>query len=205
MSYNNYVIDINSMFTSNDEGLIIDFNNQTIRTIHSDSIISLKIDFKNSKLYLKTDSISVDYEIYGKDSIEIDFGSNMMQVFRPLDLNHKLTVDKNQIKDFLIKNDFNAINKTIDIKFSDKFYPLDKIFKIKNKKNTLINKSWDDEEGYWYLKEIEQNYFLIFALNQDSDQNIYQITSLDQCIMKLEQLQVAEFGNVEITELKTCL
>ena len=204
MSYNNYIIDIDSMFTSKDEGIIIDFNNQTMGTIHSDTIIPLTIDFKNSKLLLKTDSLSVDYKVYGKDSIEVNFGTNMMHVFRRLALNHKLNIEKNQINSFLIKNNFNKINNAIEIKFSDKIFSFYLNLKMENKKNALTSNIGVDE-GYWYLKEIEQNFFLIFALNLDSDQNIYQIKSLNQCIMKLEQLQKAGYGNVKITELKTCL
>lgn len=68
----------------------------------------------------------------------------------------------------------------------------------------IINKTRNDE-GYWYIKEIEQNYFLIFTVDQISGQNIYQIISIDDCKMELEQLQEPDFGNAKITELKTCL
>jgi len=204
MSYKNYIIDINSMYTSGDEGVIIDFDHQTIGTIHTDSIIPIKLDFKQSKLFMKTDTLNVDFKVYGKDSVEIDFGRNMMHVFRPLNLNHKLSVDKSQIIDFLIDNDFEKINGTIDFGFSSKFFFRDEIFEKPNKKNALINKSWNDE-GYWFVKEIKQNFFLIFTLDQTSGQNIYQIISLDECEMQLIQLQEAEFGIVKVTELKTCL
>ena len=204
MSYNNYVIDTNSGYTSGNEGVLIDFDNQTIGTINSDSIVSVKIDFKQSKLFMKTDTLNVDFKVYRKDSIEIDFGQNMMHVFRPLNLNHKLSVNKSQINDFLTKNNFEKINGGIDYTFSDKFFFRDDMFEKKKKRNAFINKTWNDE-GFWYVKEIEQNYFLIFTLDQTSDQNIYQIISLNKCKMQLEQLQEADFGNAKITELKTCL
>lgn len=204
MSYKNYVIDINSAYSSGDEGVLIDFDNQTIGTVHKDSIIQIRIDLKHSKLFMMTDTLNVDFNVYGKDSIEIDFGRNMMHVFRPLNLNHELSVDKGQITDFLVKNDFEKINGTIDIEFSDKFFFLDVMFEKPNKRNALINKSWEDE-GYWFVKEIKQNFYLLFALDQTSDQNIYQIISMDKCVMRLEQLQDAKFGSAPITELKTCL
>jgi len=204
MSYQNHVIDYDKAYTSGIEGVIIDFDKQTISTIFSDSIIPIKIDLKQSKLYLKNGTLNVDYKVYGKDSIEIDLGRNMMHVFRPLNLNHKLHVDKSQIKDFLIMNDFKKINGTIDIEFSDKFFFRDVMFEKQNKKNALINKSWNGE-GYWYIKEIKQNFFLIFTLDETTDQNIFQIISLDECEMQLIQLQEAEFGIVKVTELKTCL
>ena len=192
------------MYTSGNEGVLIDFDNQKIGTIYSDSIIQIKIDMKKSKLLMITDTLKVDFKVFEKDSIEIDFGQNMMHVFRPLNLNHKLNTDKNRIKDFLVKNKFEKINGEIDIEFSDKFFFRDVMFEKPIKKNALINKSWNDE-GYWLIKEIEQNFFLIFTLDQTTDKNIYQILSLDDCRMELLQLQEPEFGNAKITELKTCL
>ena len=192
------------MYTSGNEGVLIDFDNQTIGTIYSDSIVQIKIDMKKSKLLMTTDTLKVDFKVFEKDSIEIDFGQNMMHVFRPLNLNHKLNTDKNRIKDFLVKNKFEKINGEIDIEFSDKFFFRDVMFEKPIKKNALINKSWNDE-GYWLIKEIEQNFFLIFTLDQTTDKNIYQILSLDDCRMELLQLQEPEFGNAKITELKTCL
>ena len=192
------------MYTSGNEGVLIDFDNQTIGTIYLDSIVQVKIDLKKSKLFMTTDTLKVDFKVFEKDSIEIDFGQNMMHVFRPLNLNHKLNTDKKRIKDFLVKNKFEKINGEIDIEFSDKFFFRDVMFEKPIKKNALINKSWNDE-GYWLIKEIEQNFFLIFTLDQTTDKNIYQILSLDDCRMELLQLQVPEFGNAKITELKTCL
>ena len=204
MSYQNYVIDINSNYTSGNEGVIIDFDNQTISTIRTDSIFPLIIDFKHSKLFMDSEAQNIDFKVHEKDSIEIDFGGNMMHVFRPLKLTHKLSVDKSQLRDFLIKNDFEKINGAIDFDFSNKFCIHDEMAENPNKKNAFINKSLNDE-GYWYIKEIKENYFLIFTLEQTSDKNIYQIISLDECNMQLEQLQEPIFGNAKITELKTCL
>jgi len=128
----------------------------------------------------------------------------MMHVFRPLKLNHKLAVDKSKIIDFLTKNSFEKINGGIDFAFSNRPFFRDEMLGITNKKNAFINKTRNDE-GYWYIKEINHNYFLIFTIDQTSDQNIYQVISLDKCKMQFEQLQEADFGNAKITELKTCL
>jgi hypothetical protein len=204
-------MDIDSAYSSGNEGIIIDFDKQTIGYIQNDSIVPLNVDFKKSKLFVKKDTLNnVEFKVYEKDSITIDFGINMMHVFRPLNLNHKLSIDKSQINDFLnssdflINNDFEKINSTIEIKFSDKPYFVDTMLEKKNKKNTLINKSWKGE-GYWFIKEIKQNFFLVLALDQTADQNIFQIISLNNSKMKLIQLQEAKFGNARMTELKTSL
>ncbi|MEZ4780988.1 MAG: hypothetical protein R2816_05235 [Flavobacteriaceae bacterium] len=90
MSYNNRIINNNYWYASEDEGVILDFDNQTIGTIQHDSIVSINIDFNKSKLSMKTDTLSVNFKVYKKDSIEIDFGRNMMHVFRPLNLNAQI-------------------------------------------------------------------------------------------------------------------
>ena len=203
MSYNNRIIEYEKV-TSSGVGGIINFDKHNIGSIFSDSLVNVNINFNESKIYLKSDTINIDFKIYGKDSIEIDFGKNMMHVFRPLNLNHKLKTNKNEIKNFLIKNKLKKINGELDIEFSDKFFFRDVIYEKKNKKNTLINKSWNDK-GYWLIKEIEENFFLIFTLDQISDDNIYQIISLDKCKMELLPLQGPKFLNVKITEIKTCL
>jgi hypothetical protein len=211
MSYNNYIIDRDSAYSSRNEGVIIDFDKQTIEYIHNDSIVPINVDFKKSKLFVKKDTLNnIEFTVYKNDSITIDFGINMMHVFRPLNLKHKLTIDKSQINNFLMKsdffinNDFDKENSTIDIRFSDKPYFIDVMFEKQIKKNTLINKSWKGE-GYWYIKNVKQNFFLVFALDQTADQNIYQIISLSDNKMELKQLQEAKYGNATITELKTSL
>jgi hypothetical protein len=204
MSYQNYVIDINSMTTSGNEGVLINFDDKTIGHIHSDNTVPIKVDFSKSKIFISSDTLVVDFKMFQQDSITIDFGQNMMHVFRPLNLSHKLDTDKKAINDFLVQNEFPKINGQIEIKFSDKPFFRDVMLEITNKKNALINKSWNDE-GYWLIKEIDQNFFLIFTLDQTTDKNIFQILSLDDCKMELSQLQEPEFGKAKLTELKTCL
>ena len=204
MSYNDRVINTDYAYSGGIEGILIDFDKKEFGRFDSDSVIKVDIDFTKKQLKIKSDTLKVDFRVFKKDSIEIELYDNTMSVFRPLNLNHKLSINKNQINDFLIKNDFDKINGTIDIEFSDKFFFRDVMFEKPNKKNALINKSWDDE-GYWFVKEIQHNFYLIFALDQTADQNIYQIVSLDKCVMKLKQLQDAKFGSAPITELKTCL
>jgi hypothetical protein len=205
MSYNNYIIDSNSGYSSGDEGVIIDFDKQTIEAIFNDNIVPINIDFKKSKLFMKTDTINVDYKVFGKDSIEIDFGTNMMHVFRPLNLNHKLSINKNQIENFLIKNDFGDIFDSLDIQFTDKFFIRDVATESQNKRKAVINKNWGNG-GYWYVKEIRNNFYLIFTIDEISENNIYQIKSIDDCKMELKLLQEDEFKFKEkLTKLKTCL
>ena len=128
MSYNNYVIDKKSVSTSGDEGIIIDFDNQTIGKIQTDSTLQIKIDYKKSKLFLKSDTLNIDFKVYGKDSILINSERNMMQVFRPLDLSNKLSIDKKGIEEYLTNPNFDEINKSLKITFSKEFHFREKLF-----------------------------------------------------------------------------
>ncbi|MBS3739589.1 MAG: hypothetical protein KGY51_11460 [Psychroflexus sp.] len=202
MSYDNRIIEYGKL-TRSGVGGIIDFDKQNLGNIFFDTLYKVDINFNKSKIYFKSDSISIDFRLYGKDSIEINLGKNLMHVFRPVNLSHKLNTDKREIEKYLIDNNFEKLNDLIDVEFSEKFFFRDVDFKKKNKKYTLINNSWKDR-GYWLIKEIEENFFLIFTLDQTSDDHIYQIKSLDNCKVELLKLQEPEFG-AKITELKTCL
>jgi hypothetical protein len=205
MSYNNYVIDIKAMYTSGDEGVIIDFDNQTIGKIQTDSTLQIKIDYKKSKLFLKSDTLNIDFKVYGKDSILINSERNMIQVFRPLDLSNKLTKKKKEIENYLTNPNFDKINDSLKIKFSKELHFVDKQFsKPPYFRFALINKSWNDE-GYWYIKEINQNFFLIFTIEQMGDKYIYQIISVNNCEIVLKQLQKGRDFKIDLTKLKTCL
>ncbi|WP_146192598.1 hypothetical protein [Xanthomarina spongicola] len=203
MSYKNRVIEEGKVTTSRDEGIIIDFDKQTVGNISSDSLVDVKIDFKESKIFLNSDTLNIDFKTFGKDSIQIDFGRNMMHVFRPLNLEHKLTTDKENIIEFLTLNEFKEINENLSLKFLKRLHFYATIFDRKNDKRFL--ESQIDTNGYWFIKELKGNFFLIFAVEEIGEQNIYQITEFTKCKMELELMQ--EYGEWinNLTELKTCL
>ncbi|WP_299399122.1 hypothetical protein [uncultured Gelidibacter sp.] len=203
MSYNNRVIEDGQVTTTRDEGIIIDFDKQTIGNISTDSIIGVKIDFKESKIFLNSDTLNIHFKTYQKDSIEIDFGRNMMHVFRPINLEHKLTIDKDNIIEFLTQNKYKKINEYLSLNFLNDMHFYATLYDRKNDKRFL--KSQIDKNGYWFVKELKGNFFLIFAVEEIGEQNIYQITKLTKCQMELKPMQ--EYGEwiIELTELKTCL
>ena len=64
MSYNNYIIDESSAYTDRDEGIIIDFDNQTLGMIDIDSLIVINIDFKHSVISSALDrEIKTNYKV----------------------------------------------------------------------------------------------------------------------------------------------
>jgi hypothetical protein len=203
MSYRNYTIEAGKVRTSGDEGVIIDFNNKTIGTINTDSTIQIKIDYKKSRIQFNSDTRYADFKVYGKDSIEIDFGENMMHVFRPLNLEYTISNKKEKLIEFLTQNKFQQINENISLNFKNEFHFYATMFDKINDKRFL--ESQISEFGYWFIKELKSNFFLVFTVEEIGEKNIYQIISLDNCRMELKPMQEYAFSVKNLTELKTCL
>ncbi|WP_179317582.1 hypothetical protein [Winogradskyella undariae] len=201
MSYNNRIIEEGKLTTSRDEGIIIDFDKQTMGKITADSMLQVKIDYTKSKILFSADSLNIDFKVFGKDSIEIDFERNMIHVFRPLNLKHKLEVDKNDIVQFLTKNEFQEINEDLSLKFRNELHFYSTMAGDKNDQRFLESRI--DTNGYWSIEELKGNFFLIFAIEEIGEQNIYQITELTNCRMTLEPMQEYGYWIKNLTELKT--
>jgi hypothetical protein len=204
MSYNNRTIDIDSVSNTNTSGFIIDFNQSKIGHVYSDTLSPFVINYKEKLISIKSDTKKLGILAFYNDSIEMQIFKNRISVFHPLNLNYKIKSDKTQIENFLIKSNLKNPDQSLDIKFTNKIYFKDVIYEKTKKRKSLVNKSWDDE-GYWYLKKIKGNYFLILTIEQSSSKNIYQIVSFDECKMELKQLQKPDWGGLKLNVLNTCL
>ena len=195
MSYKGYVIDIGASYRPGEKGVLINFNKKTLENINNDLSIPLKIDFNNSKLLVKNDTLNFDFKITKNNTIEVDFRGNTMHIFKQLNLNHKLSFNKCQISDFLTTNNFQKNKDGIALKFSDEISFCD------------ISKRLDNKaiKNYWSLMEYEQNFFLKFTPKKSIGSNIYQIIEIDNCKMKLLKLTYNTIDTEKIIELKTCL
>lgn len=207
MSYKNQIIDSSRAYTSGGEGILIDFDNSTMGHISSDTLVDVNFTLKKNKVKLKVEGIKGKgkLKINKNGSLHRDSGRNMADVFRKLNLSHKLNLSIKELTDFLVNNRFEPLNGYTDIEFSLDQYWLDKMFAKKSKKLNLLNHTWEDDNGFWYLKEIHENYFLVFTLGQVEKKNIYQILDINKDGLKLRPLQETDFGLKNITELKTCL
>jgi len=207
MSYKNQIIDSSKAYTSGGEGILIDFDNSTMGHIGSDTLVDVKFIFKKKKVKLKVKGIKGKGTLkkYGIDSLELDLGQNMAHMFRKLDLNHKLDKTVKEASSFLASNRFEPLNNHTAIEFSLDQYWLDKMLGKKSKKLNLLNHTWENDNGFWYLKEVQENLFLIFTLGQLEIKNIYQILDIQKHGLKLRPLQETDFGLKNVTELKTRL
>ena len=197
MSYNDEIININSSWSGNISGLIIDFDKSKIGNIQSDSMKFINIDFENNQL--RTDNSKIDFKLFGKDSIKIEFYENTISVFHPLDLSHKISQSKNQIEKFLITNDFESISNSLKIDFLETSYQYDNLGILKNLRSNLLKDN--SARGYWFVGEIRKNFFLFFNLIESGERNIYQILSIDKNVLKLKPIAENDFVR-NVNELK---
>lgn len=202
MSYNNRVIDSAEGWTTGNEGYFLDFDLNRFGHLRGDSAISVKFNRKSNRLKSKRHDFSIRLQRFGKDSLQFDSGENMMYVFRKLDLNHQLKIDKKDIEKFLIRNDFDSIME-IDLTFSPEQYMIDRMRDKPLKRfDLLVNVN--ESTGYWHISEIKSNFFLVLTLGQFQEPNIFQIESVSNCSIGLKPLQNIAFPK-SIKELKTCL
>lgn len=207
MSYKNQIIDSSRAYTSGGEGILIDFDNSTMGHISSDTLIDVNFTFKKNKVKLKVEGIRGKGKLKKNKngSLEMDSGRNMADVFQKLDLSHEQGMSIQEVTDFLIKNRFEPLNDYMDIEFTMDQYWHDKWLEKKRERLNLLNHTWENDNGFWYLKEIYGNYFLVFTLGQVEKKNIYQILDVNKDGLSLKPLQETDFGLKNITELKTCL
>jgi len=204
MSYNDRIINNELTYTGDTSGVILDFDKSEIGYASFDTLIPIAIDYNEIHLKFKSDTLKTEFKKFGKDSIEVELSKNTMSIFHPLDLSNVIEADKEDIESFLINNTFGSLGENLDLLFTDEYFSRGVRSETTKKRKALINKSWDDE-GYWHINKIRDNYFLILTIDQTSDKNIYQIISFDKCKMELKQLQESESGGLKISELKTCL
>jgi hypothetical protein len=206
--YDNYIINPDYAGRPIGEGLLIDFDDKSLGHIRIDTFIPILINFDKSKISINTDTlISLNYKLKSSDSLEIDFKQNMVEMFKPLELNFKLQTTKDDISEFLINNDFEDIGGELDIEFSDEFFSNDKKLKESSRRKTLINNTLN-AEGYWYIRQIKKNFFLVCTFQYLPDIHIFQILGINECKLELKQIKLpGTFSPLtnEIKELRTCL
>lgn len=202
LNYNNRVIDKFKPYTSGGEGLFMDFDNLTMGHIKSDSLVKIEVRTKKNTAKIKVGGLREigRFRIFGQDSLELDSGDNKIEVFRKLDLSHRIPMTEKEIANFLIANSFDSIQGIKGVFSKDQFF-LDKTFGRPHVKNQFENKNWDDA-GYWLVKKINENAFLIFTIGQLERMNIFQILAITNDHVKLIHLQEDDYMR-NFTELKT--
>ncbi len=189
MSYNNRRIDPNkNAYGLGMHGLILDFQKLEFGHYLKDTVMAIKPNFRKHKIKTEIAKRKLRFKAFGKDSLEIDFEKkdNVITVFRPLDLSHKLEISESELADFLVISIFEPL-KPIEFDFTNEPDYFEKISDKPKTKKRFLNSS-RDHPSYWFLKEIIENYFLIVSLDVNSE-NIYQIISISDIGIVLKPLQ----------------
>ncbi len=201
MSYNNRVMEPSkSSYGLGMPGLILDFQKLEMGHYLRDTLVNIEPNFRRHKIKTELRKKKLRFKAYGKDSLEVDFNKkdNFITVFRPLDLGHKLEMKESELAEFIVKTKFQPHNG-VGFDFTNEPDYFEKMSdKPKSKKRFL--KSSTSHPSYWFLKEINQNYFLVFSLDIHLE-NIYQIIQVSKDGLVLKPLQEDYYLN-ELTELK---
>jgi len=201
MSYNDRIINYDKGFSGGISGFVIDFDNNKWSHVLSDSSKTIEFNFVKKQIRINPDTTKYYFKNFKNDSIEIELYQNTMSVFHPLTLNYQLDKTKKQITEYLIGNKFKNIKDSTNVIFSRSFYRFDKTKEVRELKGITYK---SQVYGYWHVRGIRNNYFLIFTIFETMEHNIYQIKSLNKNGMKLKKIQESDviYG---ISELKTCL
>jgi len=190
MSYDDRLNSYDKPIIRGVDGFVIDFDKSLATYAQSDTLHKLNIDFKKMTIEKVADTSKRKFQITKKALNEIVIGNDTLTVFHRLNLNNKLKLTYTQIVNYFIKNNFQDIMNSLELDFSDNFYRFDKQKKIRK-----LNSIWKDTKkqlnsnGYWYIKEIHQNFYLFFTTEETLDRNVYQIISIDKERVKLKALQ----------------
>ena len=188
----------------------MDFNKleRSSLSMPPDSIINFLIDYKAKTISKKNGKNKFNYELFGKDSIEIYYQrDNLTELFIPLNLNKKIELNKKQIIQNLVDKYFYAAKGELRLFFSSSYCEKDKYMSgsgVKNKK-VLKTKYLDNKEsvGNWYIREKDKNFFLFLNFNY-IEQVVYQIEELGQNKIRLNGINTKGISK-KITSLKTSL
>ncbi|TRO66806.1 hypothetical protein [Christiangramia sabulilitoris] len=201
MSYNDRIIDENNWHSNNIEGIIINFDQNEISQIASDSSFQIKINKNESLIESEFANLNSKYKLYQTDSLEVEIASNTKSVFHPLNLNHPINTSKQKIENLIAGDCWRILNDSIKTKFLNDIHPISD----SNGNIKMLETIWVQSRpmvGNWFIGEIRNNFFLFLTIEDKTERNIYQIVSVEKDKINLIPLQEHHY---KIREIKTCM
>ncbi len=195
-------------WTQNVSGIVFDFDNSKAKILFNDTIFDAQFKFRK-KFSTKLFGIreKVGYKIIHNNEIEFESKEDEVKVFKRLDLNHKLNFSKEEIIDFLVNAKLQEVSENglydsvgilkryLELNFKKDFYKYDETKSLRTVKNNYFEN--DNDVGYWYVGEFQNNFFLFFSGDWAFDTNTYQILSLSKTEMKLKALFESEISGIK--------
>ncbi|MGY5353440.1 hypothetical protein [Wenyingzhuangia sp. IMCC45467] len=210
ISYKSKALTPENGYSPSTSSLILNFDKLEFYNL-SDSVKNFSINSNLIMFYNNSDTVKLDYLLLEKDSLEINIRElNTTKIFIPLKLNTKLNLSKNKIRNKLTEQKFYSVKDTLKLTFTEDFYTDEYSKKEITNKRILKSKFLTNNEfhGYWYIGQIEENYFIIMNLTPErigSKEVIYQITKIENSKIKIKPIVTPiGFAN-RINEIKASL
>jgi hypothetical protein len=182
--------------------ILMDLGINKIEYINADTKIDISSNRKKTKLKIRGVKGKFRIQKQGQNKLVLITSKNSSHVFERLDLTHKLNMSKKELSDFLIKQQCDLVGE-IKGQFTKEQFFLDKKAKKPTSRYQFINFS-ERDNGYWYIKTIKGNAFLIFNTAQKEKENIFQIIEVKVNGFKLLPLQ-EQNSLSDLTWIKACL
>jgi len=182
--------------------IIMDLGTNNIRYINANNRINISSNRKKTKLKIRGVKGKFKIKKLGQNRLMLVSSKNKRHVFDKLDLTHKLGMSEKEMGDFLVKQQCDLI-EGIEGKFTNEQFFIDKQFKKPTSRYQFINFS-ERDNGYWYIKTINENAFFVFNTAKQAKENIFQILEIKVNGFKLLPLQ-QQNSLSNLTWIKACL
>ena len=111
-------------------------------------------------------------------------------------------MNEDDISTFLIDQQCDLVNG-FKLEFTAEQFLIDAQSRQPHTRHRLANKNWNDN-GYWFIRKIKENAFIVFTIGKNEPENIMQISSITLNGFKLIPLQHDKnIKNLDL--LRTCL
>jgi len=182
--------------------ILLDLDTNKIGHINADAKLEISSNRKKTKLKIKGVKGKFKIQKPNQNKLVLKAYNNTNYVFEKLDLRHKLNMSQKELREFLIKQQCDLI-QGIKGQFTNEQFFLDKKAKKPIIRYQFINFS-ERDNGYWYIKTIKGNSFLVFNTAQKEKENIFQIIEVKVNGFKLLPLQ-KQNSLSDLTFIKACL
>lgn len=182
--------------------ILLDLDTNKIGYINAENTTEISHNRKKTKLKIKGVKGKFKIKKSGQNKLVLITSRNTSHIFEKLDLTHKLNMSQKELSDFLVKQQCDLIGG-IKGQFTKEQFFLDKKAKKSTSRYQFINFS-ERDNGYWYIKTIKGNAFLVFNTAQKEKENVFQILEVKVNGFKLLPLQ-EQNSLSSLTWIKACL
>ncbi|MDO1514109.1 hypothetical protein Q2T41_15720 [Maribacter confluentis] len=135
------------------------------------------------------------------NTLEVQGSKNTKFTLKQLDLSHPIGWNENDITDIIIDQQCNPVYG-VDLKFINQPYDDGGHVNSKGVNYSLLNQD-KENTGYWFVRKIEGNAFIVLNLEEKEPVSIFQITSITLNGLKLLPMQeYKELQNLRL--ITTC-